>query len=225
MDGYVVNIGKHLNFKSTQKIIDQNPLGSAAGFGENILGINREYTAKKLGFAKVQKNPMYCAYSRGKFENIILQSLNNFMLDFGKFSNDLLLFTTKEFNFFILSDEFLTGSSIMPQKKNYDVLELLRGKCSIFLGYQYQIQEIIKNLPSGYNRDFQLIKEPFFNAIKLFEQCLSMMNLIVQNLEAKKENLENACSEEIYATDKVYELVKQGVSFRKAYQKIGQEFE
>lgn len=210
--------------KATQEIIDQNPLGSAAGFGENTFGLDRDFTSGKMGFAKTQENPMYCAYSRGKFEKIILNNLGTFVLDFGKIANDLLLFTTKEFAFFKLPDEFLTGSSIMPQKKNYDILELVRAKTSLFFGFQSQIQEIIKNLPSGYNRDFQLIKEPFLKALQTFEECLEMLNLVVQNLEANEENLETACSQELYATDEAYKLVKGGMSFREAYREIGKKY-
>lgn len=210
--------------KTVEKIIDQNPLGSAAGFGENTLGLDRDFTSQELGFAKTQKNPMYCAYSRGKFEKIILDSLGNFMLDFGKLSNDLLLFTTKEFNFFSLPDEFLTGSSIMPQKKNYDILELIRGKVSLFFGHQFQIQEIIKNLLSGYNRDFQLLKEPFLKALKLFEECVEMLALVIKNLEPHEKELNKACSSELYATDEAYELVKKGMSFREAYKQIGRQY-
>src|SRR3989344_591123 len=127
---------------AVSKVIDQNPLGSAAGYGENILGLDRKFTTHKLGFKKVQENPMYCAMSRGKFENMVLQALSSLMFDIGKISNDLLLFTTKEFDFFTLPDSFKTGSSIMPQKKNYDVLELIRGNIAIFNGYQHQIENV-----------------------------------------------------------------------------------
>src|SRR3989338_2078016 len=130
------------------KVIDQNPLGSAAGYGENILGLDRKFTTTELGFSRVQENPMYCAFSRGKFENIILQSVSNVIFDIGKLASDLLLFTTKEFDFFTLPDSFKTGSSLMPQKKNYDVLEIVRGNLAVFNGYRDQIEDIIKNLPS-----------------------------------------------------------------------------
>src|ERR1700690_3705423 len=127
---------------------------------------------------------MYCAMSRGKFENIVLQTISNVMFDIGKLANDLLLFTTKEFGFFTLPDSFKTGSSIMPQKKNYDILELIRGNISIFNGYQSQIENVIKNLPAGYNRDFQLTKEPYIKGIKLALDPLKVMILVVKNLEA-----------------------------------------
>ncbi|MES3032037.1 MAG: argininosuccinate lyase [Patescibacteria group bacterium] len=206
------------------KIIDQNPLGSAAGYGENTLGLDRKFTSAELGFKRVQENPMYCAMSRGKFENMVLQAISNVMFDIGKISSDLLLFTTKEFNFFTLPDSFKTGSSIMPQKKNYDVLELIRGNIAIFNGYQHQIENVIKNLPAGYNRDFQLTKEPYMKGMKLALETLQVIILVVENLEAKKENLENACSAELYATDEALKLVKGGKSFREAYQEVKQKY-
>lgn len=206
------------------KIIDQNPLGSAAGYGENTLGLDRKFTTKELNFKRVQANPMYCGFSRGKFESIVLQSIGSVMFDIGKIASDLLLFTTKEFDFFALPDSFRTGSSIMPQKKNYDVLELVRGNIAVFNGYRDQIENIIKNLPAGYNRDFQLTKEPFIKGINLALETLQIMILIVKNLEAKKENLENACTPELYATDDALQLVKQGKSFREAYQEIKEKF-
>lgn len=213
-----------LLLENLKNIIDQNPLGSAAGFGEDILGIDREFTTKELFFKKAQKNPMYCAYSRGKFELFIIKNLSNFILDFGKFANDLLLFTTKEFNFFHLPTDFLTGSSIMPQKNNYDILEILRGKTAMFFGYEDQVRNIIRNLMSGYNRDFQLTKKIFFDSIDLFENCLKITNLIIKNLKINTANLKNACTKEIYATNEAYKLVKNGENFRDAYKKIGNQY-
>ena len=206
------------------KIIDQNPLGSVAGYGEKILGLDRKFTTRELSFKKIQENPMYCALSRGKFENLILQSISSAMFDVGKVANDLLLFTTKEFDFFTLPDSFKTGSSIMPQKKNYDILELIRGNIAIFNGYQNQIENVIKNLPAGYNRDFQLTKEPFIKGIKLTLETLQIITLVVKNLEAKQQNLEDACSSELYATDEALKLVKAGKSFREAYQEVKEKY-
>jgi len=205
-------------------IIDQNPLGSAAGYGENTLGLDRKFTTQELGFKKVQENPMYCGFSRGKFENITLQAIGSALFDLGKISNDLLIFTTKEFDFFTLPDSFKTGSSIMPQKKNYDVLELIRGNVAVFNGYQNQIENIIKNLFSGYNRDFQLTKEPFIKGIKLALETIQISTLVIKNLEAKKINLENACTTELYATDEALKLVKKGKSFRDAYQEVKEKY-
>src|SRR3989339_2243135 len=210
---------------ATLTVIDQNPLGSAAGYGENTLGLDRKFTTQKLNFKKVQENPMYCALSRGKFENIILQAISSVMFDLGKISSDLLLFTTKEFDFFTLPDSFKTGSSLMPQKKNYDVLELTRGNIAIFSGYQHQIENVIKNLFSGYNRDFQLTKEPYLKGMKLAQETIKVMILVIKNLKAKKTNLESACTSELYATDEALKLVKQGKSFREAYQEVKEKYQ
>lgn len=209
---------------AVRDILDQNPLGSAAGYGENILGNDRAFTAKELGFRKVQENPLYCAFSRGKFENMTLQALSQVMFDIGKFVTDLMIFTTKEFDFFDLPDSFKTGSSIMPQKKNFDVLELMRGNVSIFNGYQFQIQELVRNLPLGYNRDFQLMKEPYFKGMQLMIDSLTMMNHIVLYLQVNREKLAAACSDDLYATDEVYKLVRQGHMFRDAYQIVGKKY-
>ena len=206
------------------KVIDQNPLGSAAGYGENVLGLDRKFTTREMDFARVQKNPMYCAMSRGKFENMVLATLSNVMFDLGKLAGDLLLFTTKEFDFFSLPDSFRTGSSIMPQKKNYDVLELVRGNVGIFNGYQDQVANVIRNLPAGYNRDFQLTKEPYMKGMKLALDTIRIMTLVVKNLEAKKKNLETACTPELYATDEALRLVKAGKSFREAYQEVKEKY-
>lgn len=207
--------------ETMQKIIDQNPLGSAASFGETVLGLDREFTTKEMDFAKVQKNPMYCALSRGKFENLILQGLSQVVFDLSKLASDLMLFTTKEFGFFDLPDEFKTGSSIMPQKKNFDVLELIRANVSVLYAQQYQIQEVVKNLPSGYNRDFQMTKEPFMKGLKIVQEMLDISDLILNHLIVYEEKLSSACSEELYATEEVYKRVKNGESFRNVYLEVG----
>jgi argininosuccinate lyase len=209
--------------QAARKIIDQNPLGSVAGFGEDVFGLDREYTTKEMGFSKTQENPIYCAMSRGKFENIILQALSQVMFDLGKLANDLVWFTSKEFNFFDLPEEFKTGSSVMPQKKNFDLLELVRGNSSIFFGYQFQVQEVVKNLLSGYNRDMQLTKEPYLKAIKLAIATLEIMDLTVSNLKINEENLKLACTDEMLATKKAYQMVKEGKSFRDAYREVGKQ--
>jgi argininosuccinate lyase len=207
---------------AVQKIVDQNPLGSGAGFGTSVIPVDRAFTTKLLGFAKIQQNPIYCAHSRGKFENMVLQVLSNIMLDMGKCANDLVWFTSKEFNFFTLPPNYKTGSSMMPNKNNFDVLELLRGNMSIFLGYQYQVQEIIKNLFSGYNRDLQLTKEPYIKALKLFTETVQVFTLCIKLLEIHPEELDRACTDELYATEKALQLVQKGVPFRQAYQTVKQ---
>ncbi len=201
------------------KIIDQSPLGTAAGYGVP-LDIDRELAANELGFPKVQENPIYTQYSRGKFEVMLIHTLSQFTADLNKMANDLILFNMQEFAFIKLPDQFCTGSSIMPQKKNPDVLELLRAKHHVVTACEYQVSNIVSNLISGYNRDLQLTKEPVMKAFKVTLESLKVMTLLIQNLEVDPENCDQAMSKDLYATEKAYDLVKQGVPFRDAYQQI-----
>jgi len=208
---------------STLQLIDQSPLGTGAGYGLPIK-IDRKYTARLLGFKKLQKNPIYTQNSRGKFESTILHALSQIMFDLNKIATDLIIFSIPELGYFELPKELCTGSSIMPQKKNPDVLELLRAKYHIILAYEFQVKNIISNLPSGYNRDFQLTKEPTMKGLEITKEGLSIMNLIFQNLKVNKENCNKALTKDVYATEKVYKLVKKGVPFRAAYKKISKRY-
>ena len=206
--------------KTTKTMIDQNPLGSASGFGINNFKHNREYTTKLLNFSKTQQNPIYCAFSRGYFEKIILQTLSNPMSVYGRFANDMMLFTMSEFNYFSLPNNYTTGSSIMPQKRNYDLFEIMRGNTKLFQGYLQQISLIIDSVPSGYNRDYQLTKGPFLAAMDLIEKTCLLYGECIDNLDINTAQLDAAMTDDLYITDKVYELVKQGVSFREAYLQV-----
>jgi argininosuccinate lyase len=218
LDSYLYAINDFfLLLKATEEIINQNPLGSAAGFGIKYFSIDRKFTTQKLQFNKIQQNPMYCAFSRGYFENIILQTLSSLMIILGRFANDMMLFTMQEFNFFSLPNNFTTGSSIMPQKKNYDVFEIMRGNTKVFHSYQNQIQEIISSLGSGYHRDLQLTKKPFVEGINLCQSSIELMDKIIQVLKINKTALEKAMTKDLFVTDQVYKLVKKGENFRDAY--------
>ena len=210
--------------KAVEKIIDKSPLGSAAGFGVPVFNINKTIATKELKFATVQKNPMYCQMSRGKFEGEIISFLGNIMFDLNKLSTDLILFSMKEFNYVELPKEFCTGSSIMPQKKNPDVLELIRAKYSIILGEEMKVKSLIGNLMSGYNRDLQLTKEPLFNSVDITKNCLKMITLVLNGLKINKKNCEEAMTKELFATEEAYKLVKKGMSFRDAYKEIGGKY-
>ena len=209
-----------LILKSTIKIIDQNPLGSASGFGIKNLLLDREFTTQKLEFGKIQNNPMYCGLSRGYFENIVLQTLSQSMVIASKFANDMLLFTTQEFNFFSLPNEFTTGSSIMPQKRNYDVFEIMRGNVRVFNSYQNEIQSIVSSIGSGYQRDLQLTKKPFVQGINLCVNTIVLLSEIIKSLQVNEDNLKKSMTSDLYVTNEVYELVKNGKSFREAYLEI-----
>lgn len=206
--------------EATIKVINQNPLGSASGFGIENISLDREYTTKKLQFSKTQNNPMYCGFSRGYFENIVLQILSQPMIIAGKFAHDMLLFTTQEFNFFSLPNEFTTGSSIMPQKRNYDVFEIMRGNVKVFNSYQNEVQNIVSSIGSGYQRDLQLTKKPFAQGVNLCLNSVILLTEIVKSLQINYNNLKKAMTDDLYVTNKVYELVKKGKNFREAYLEI-----
>ena len=200
-------------------ILDQSPLGTAAGYGVP-LKIDRNFTAKELGFSRVQENPIYAQNSRGKFESSLLHTLSQVMFDLNKIATDLIMFSMPEFGFFELPVEFCTGSSIMPQKKNPDVLELLRAKYSVVSACEFQLKNLISNLISGYNRDLQLSKEPVIKACTITQESLAIGAALFSQLSVNREKCEAAMTDELFATEKVYQLVKQGIPFRDAYQQI-----
>ncbi len=210
--------------KSLHDLIDQSPLGTAAGYGVP-LEIDREFTAAEMGFARVQRNPIYAQMSRGKFEGAILHLLSFIMFDLNKFAGDLILFSMPEFAYFSLPDQFLTGSSIMPHKKNPDVLELVRANYHRVTSAEFEVKSMIANLINGYHRDFQLLKAPVIRGFDITLDSLAIMDHVFANLKVNAENCSKALSEELYATEKVYELVKQGRSFRDAYREIGKQYE
>jgi argininosuccinate lyase len=204
---------------------DMNPLGSGAAYGVS-LDIDREYTTKLLGFKKVQKNSLYCGNSRGKIESHIINVLCGFSLVLNRIASDLLLFTTKEFGFFTYTDNISTGSSIMPQKKNLDVMELIRGKTHVLIANDSQMKHLIANLPSGYNRDYQESKRLLIQSFKTLHQMLSVTKVVFQNLTPNQKNLEDKMIPEIYSADVAYQMVKNdGMPFREAYKKVGENLD
>ncbi|MBL4661019.1 MAG: argininosuccinate lyase [Alcanivoracaceae bacterium] len=200
---------------STINYINSSPLGTAAGFGVP-LNLPREQVANELGFERVQINPVYAQNSRGKFELVVLQSLYQVMLNIRRFSWDLSLFMTQEFNFISLDKSHTTGSSIMPNKSNPDVVELMRASLSIIEGGMAQIQALI-SLPSGYQRDLQMSKEPMIKGVLLTKQVLKLMPALIKALKFNKDIMANAISSEMMATDQALLQVKDGMSFRDAY--------
>jgi argininosuccinate lyase len=209
---------------SIEKLIDQNPLGTGAGYGLPI-DIDRKFASKEMGFKQIQNNPIYVQNSRGKFESSILHALNQAMIDLNKISSDIILFSMPEFGFFELPKEICTGSSIMPHKRNPDVLELIRAKYHKTLSCEFEVKNLIANLPSGYNRDLQLTKEPTIRGIETTAGCLRIMALILEKLKINEANCKRAMTSELYATKKAYDLVKKGMPFREAYRRISKEFE
>lgn len=200
-------------------IINQSPLGSAAGYGVPF-NVKRDYTAKLLGFKKVQENPLYCQNSRGKFEASVLAVLISVLQTINKFAQDVLLFTTSEYGFFTVDNSLTTGSSIMPQKKNIDLAELLRSKVHILLGHYVAIVSLSSNLPSGYNRDLQDTKKPLFESLEIAINSLKMCQILLSGLHPKGAKLKAAMTEELYAAENAMKLAKKGIPFRTAYKKI-----
>lgn len=205
-------------------LVNQCPLGTAAGYGLPMK-IDRALTAKLLGFKKAQQNPIYTQNSRGKFESAILHALTQIMFDVNKIGTDLILFSMPEFGYFELPKDFCTGSSIMPHKKNPDVLELLRARYFVVVSNEFQVRSIVGNLPSGYNRDFQLLKEPVFKSVDTVLESLLILKEVFKNLKVNNENCKAALTPELYATAEVYELVAKGIPFREAYQIIAKKIE
>merc|ERR1719356_1421514 len=205
-------------------VLDQNPLGSAAGFGINGLKLDRDATSKTMGFARTQENPMYCGISRGLFENVSLQAMTMPMVLCSRFATDMMMFTQQESGFFALPDSFVTGSSIMPQKKNYDLFEIMRANGKVFGSLQYQIQETIIGLGSGYHRDLQCTKKAFVEACEI---CLSTLKLLLEAVPAlivKHDKLCHAMTDDLFVTDEVYKKVATGIPFREAYVLAKDEF-
>lgn len=198
---------------------DMSPLGSGAGYGVK-LGINREMTAELLGFSRVQVNPIYCQNSRGKVDGVVLGALSNVMLTLGKMASDLLLFTTAEFDFFKVPDSFTTGSSIMPQKKNLDIMELLRARVRTVAAYETQVKSISASIPSGYSRDLQETKGPIIESFKIVNQSLAITTALIDELQVNALKMDSCLTPDVYATDIVFAKVDAGSTFREAYRGV-----
>ncbi len=211
-----------LLIESAIKLVDKSPLGSAAGFGVP-LRIDRKMTAKELGFGGVQQNPIHCANSRGKYEAVTTSALLSAMQSLNRMASDLILFTAPEFGYFRLPESLCTGSSIMPQKRNPDVLELVRANAHVVHGNLVTINGIIMNLPSGYNRDYQLTKEPALRSFHITIDSLDIMEKVFSGLKPDRKRLKEAMTDELYATEKAYRLVERGTPFREAYRKVVSE--
>ncbi len=204
-------------------INDQSPLGSAAGYGVPI-AIDRQYSSDLLGFAHVQNNVIYAQNSRGKVEGAIVQALTQIMLDLSKFAQDVLLFSTVEYGFFHIPQELCTGSSIMPQKRNLGVMELVRARTQTMLALQQQILGIVTGLPTGYNMDYQETKRPFMEALDLVQESLDICTLVINGIGVNSEKLIEACTFELFAADRAYKLaIDANMPFRDAYRIVGAE--
>jgi len=202
-------------------MVDCNPLGSAAGFG-TALPIDRDYTTKLLGFSRTQINSIYCQNSRGKMESFVLAALLQVMMSLGKIANDLVWFTSQEFNFFNIAPEFTTGSSIMPQKRNLDIMEVLRANVSVIFANQTQVQSAGHNLLSGYNKDLKITKKALMDSFDITLSSMDITDLLFKNITPNKERLSKSMTPGIFATDEANRLAVSGIPFRDAYKKVGE---
>ncbi len=206
--------------RSVLRRIDRSPLGSAAGYGSPGLGLDRELTRAKLEFAEVQEPVTAVQISRGKAESQLLFEITLAMQDLGRLASDLLLFYTQEFAFVTLPGEFTTGSSIMPQKRNPDVFELVRGRTASAHGCLVEALAIFAKLPSGYQRDLQLLKFPLFRGIDLCQQTMDIMATAMRAVSFKTEGIH--IDPAIHAAEEANALVvSEGIPFREAYRRVG----
>jgi argininosuccinate lyase len=211
-DVYVLN--------AVSKVVDQNPLGSAAGYGSSF-PIDRELTTKELEFATLKYNVVAAQLSRGKSERSIASALGGLCNTMARFAMDVCLYMSQNFGFISFPDELTTGSSIMPHKKNPDVFELIRGKCNKIQALHSEMLLITNNLPTGYHRDFQLLKENIIAAFEDVKDILDIFNYSIQQVIVKDIDLNDEKYQYLFTVDSINNLVVEGMSFREAYQKIG----
>ena len=213
-DVYVLN--------AVSKIVDQNPLGSAAGYGSSF-PIDREFTTKELDFSTLKYNVVAAQLSRGKSERAVANALGSLCNTLGRFAMDICLYMSQNFGFITFPDELTTGSSIMPHKKNPDVFELIRGKCNKIQALHTELLLITNNLPSGYHRDFQLLKENIISAFEDVKDILDIFNYAIQQVIIKDIDLTDEKYQYLFTVDSINNLVIDGLSFREAYQQIGSQ--
>ncbi len=213
-----------ITLEAAYKIVNKNPLGSAAGYGSSF-PINRQMTTDLLGFDELNYNVVYAQMGRGKTERIVASALANIAATLSKLSMDACLYLNQNFAFIGFPDELTTGSSIMPHKKNPDVFELIRSHCNRIQALPNEIMLMTTNLPSGYHRDLQLIKEHIIPAFENLQACLQMAGLMLSNIQIKKDLLKDEKYSFLFSVDEVNKLVIQGAPFRDAYKKVGTDIE
>ncbi|MEG1664485.1 MAG: argininosuccinate lyase [Mucinivorans sp.] len=210
--------------EAAYRIINKNPLGSAAGYG-NSFPLNRTMTTSLLGFDTLSYNVVYAQMGRGKSERVLAQAMGSVASTLAKLAMDNALYLSQNFGFISYPPELTTGSSIMPHKKNPDVWEIMRGRCNVIAGVSNQITLLTTNLPSGYHRDLQLLKEVLFPAITSLKECLVMADYMLSHVSVKKDILEAQMYDYIFSVDVVNEMVLSGIPFREAYRTIGRQIE
>lgn len=210
--------------QAAYKICNRNPLGSAAGYGSSF-PLNRQMTTDLLGFDSLDYNVVYAQMGRGKMERIVAFAVANIAATLSKLAFDACMFNSQNFSFIKLPDQFTTGSSIMPHKKNPDVFELTRAKCNKLQGLPQQISLISNNLPSGYFRDLQIIKELFLPAFDELKDCLRMVTHMLREVKVNEHILDDEKYTLLFSVEEVNRLVLEGVPFRDAYKQVGLSIE
>lgn len=205
-------------------VVNKNPLGSAAGYGSSF-PINRKMTTQLLGFADLNYNVVYAQMGRGKAERIVAQALANLADTLVKMSMDACLYLNQNFGFISFPTELTTGSSIMPHKKNPDVFELIRSHCNRIKALPNEIMMMTTNLPSGYHRDLQLLKEHLFPAFRTLKDCLDMAGLMLSQIEVNTGILNDEKYKYLFSVEEVNKLVANGIPFRDAYRQVGRDIE
>ncbi len=213
-----------VTLEAAYKLVNKNPLGSAAGYGSSF-PINRKMTTELLGFDDLNYNVVYAQMGRGKTERIVASALGNIAATLSKLSMDACLYLNQNFAFISFPDELTTGSSIMPHKKNPDVFELIRSHCNRIQALPNEIMLMTTNLPSGYHRDLQLIKEHIIPAFENLQSCLQMAGLMLSHIHVKKDLLNDEKYKFLFSVEEVNKLVLQGIPFRDAYKKVGADIE
>ncbi len=213
-----------VTLQAAYQVANKNPLGSAAGYGSSF-PLNRTLTTQLLGFSELNYNVVYAQMGRGKTERIVAAAMSNVAATLAKLAMDCTLFLNRNFGFISFPDELTTGSSIMPHKKNPDVFELVRARCNQLIALPNDIALTTANLPSGYHRDLQLIKEMLFPALQNLKSCLRMTQLMLGNIIVKERLLEDDKYKFLFSVEEVNKLVLAGMPFRDAYKKVGLDIE
>jgi len=206
--------------KAAYKVADQNPLGSAAGYGSSF-PIDRDFTTKELNFETLKFNSVAAQMGRGKLEKSVAFAISSVASTLSKMSMDICLYMSQNFNFISFPDELTTGSSIMPHKKNPDVFELIRGKCNKLQALPYEFTLITNNLPSGYHRDLQLLKEGLIPSFSTLKSCLEMLTYSLKNIKVNTAIVEDKKYLYLFSVEEVNKLVQSGIPFRDAYKIVG----